>query len=111
MMEKKDLIFTVKPFTVWHGDQAGASIGSALIRIEYGTHSWGHCRSKTCAHNSHDPFMKGDTIFILCREIGKDAHQNMLYLLEDGRLLTYNTKSPGFHFAPHNAIEFTQLKS
>ena len=59
--------YSVKDFQVFDFPR-DVEFGSALVRRERRTWSWGSCRSETCAHNSHDPYMSGDTLFLLCSE-------------------------------------------
>lgn len=62
--------FSVLAFQVWSlSHKTIAALGSALIRRELCSWSWGHCRSQTCSHNSHDPFARGETAFIACRQL------------------------------------------
>lgn len=90
---------------VWGASQSvQAAMGDALIRVEKGSWSWGVCRSSTCAHSSHDPFQKGDSIFFLGKEIGWNARGDMLYALPNGTVLRYAHRRRG-HYAPAISLE------
>ena len=84
------------PFNVWNPSSARELDG--FIRWAENTHSWGYCRSETCAHNSHDPYIEGGTVFIRCRPIGNR------YITPGGAVFTYDTRSRGYHFAPYYRI-------
>jgi hypothetical protein len=95
--------FQVIPFDVfWVDRDVKEALDAALIRIERKTWSWGHCRSETCNHNSHDPYQDGHTAFVLCRPVGKDERGWQMYATESGLLFgyQYGREGRGRHFAP-----------
>lgn len=77
-------------------------LGEAFVRLERWTWGFGYCRSETCMHTSHDPYMSGDTIFLRAKKIGTDTDEReTLYLLPNGKIARYKfAKESGYHFAP-----------
>lgn len=104
-LETQDGKFEVIEFFVWskHGLD---DLGDALIRYQDKTHSWGCCRSETCAHNSHDPYMEGGTAFVFCKEIRNDENGDRLFTTSSGVVFAYNTETSGYHFAPYYNFQF-----
>lgn len=97
--------YEVREFCAW--SKIGLEkLGDALIRYQDKTHSWGYCRSETCAHNSHDPYMEGGTAFVLCKDVGKDENGNKLFTTPNGVVFAYDTMESGYHFAPYYNFEF-----
>mgnify|MGYP003395676339 CR=1 FL=1 len=94
--------FPPQTVKVWHlQEDVRAALGDALIRYQHHTWSWGHCRSETCAHNSHDPYTQGDAVFFNARQLEEDEKGNTLYILPSGLLLQYHfAHDNGYHFAP-----------
>ena len=98
---KADGEYIVESFDVWHGDNDFGAADADIIRVERNTWNWGHCRSETCSHNSHDPYSEGDTVFVRCKKIGNDEHGRQMYALPNGRIFVYVTgHNHGYHFAP-----------
>ena len=89
--------FEVIEFAAW---REPTKLGSGLIRYQDKTHSSGYCRSETCLHNSHDPYMEGGTAYVKCKQVGIDETGNMQYVTPDGIVFTFNTFETGQHFAP-----------
>lgn len=93
--------FAVRNFNVWDGTGSGRPLESATVRIEKKTWSWGHCRSETCAHCSHDPYRSGDTVFVLCRPVGTNEESCQIFQTPDGLIFRYDSEQHnGYHFAP-----------
>ncbi|TSC69963.1 MAG: hypothetical protein G01um101449_473 [Parcubacteria group bacterium Gr01-1014_49] len=101
--------YSVKDFEVFDFPR-DVDFGSALVRRERRTWSWGSCRSETCAHNSHDPYMSGDTLFLLCSEkLGESSNGWERFALQDGRIVEYRyAKENGYHFAPTASLRFAK---
>lgn len=101
--------YSVKDFKVFDAPR-DVELGSALVRREKRTWSWGSCRSETCNHNSHDPYTSGDTLFLLCSEkLGDSSNGWERFALQDGRLVEYRyAKEHGYYFAPTASLRFAK---
>ena len=98
--------YEAKAFHVWSREGLDDMLKDALVCYQDKTHSFGICRSETCAHNSHDPYMEGGTVFILCKEVGKDEDGNQLFVTPNNMVFAYDVKADGYHFAPHYNLIF-----
>lgn len=97
--------FSVRSFRVWSSYNL-KGLGDAVVRIERNSWSWGSCRSETCAHNSHDPYGQGDTVYITCRAIGEDEDGNEMYQTPGGVVFSYRyAKDSGYHYRPTAMIK------
>jgi hypothetical protein len=91
--------YEVLNFQIWDAEQAQQLCGDAVVRVEPRAWTWGHCQSETCAHNSHDPLIRGDRVWITCQEIGMDAEGYPQYCTPQGVVFHEIYRTHG-HFAP-----------
>jgi len=82
--------YAAQAFEVWNCDLRPL-LGAALIRAEYGTWSWGFCKSEICNHYSHDPYAEGHTVYVVCRPVGNDEQNHALYQTPDGVVFAYHS--------------------
>ena len=97
--------YAAQAFEVWNCDLRPL-LGAALIRAEYGTWSWGFCKSEICNHYSHDPYAEGHTVYVVCRPVGNDEQNHALYQTPDGVVFSYRyARDEGYHYAPTARIK------
>jgi len=83
--------YAIQAFKVLWVDR---DIAAVAATIQQRTWSMGWCMmSDACDHpHSHHPYTQGDTVFLLCRPVGRDEEGRKLFLLPDGRVVRYTSE-------------------